>query len=229
MRIAVIPARSGSKRMPQKNIRPFHGIPILFRTVQKLLNSNLFDKIIVSTDSEIFADIAESAGVVVTTLRPSKLSDDNVGLREVMKYELELIGLNEESTEETFCILPCTPLLKIIDLKNAIEIYDSKKYDQIIAVSEFSNNIKKAFYFDSSQSLKMCSPKNLFFRTQDLEKYYFDAGQFYLSTSGKWITGKLNQMQGLVIPRLRAIDIDNEEDWNFAELVFKTENKPTDN
>ena len=79
MRIAVIPARSGSKRIPQKNIRPFHGIPILFRTVQKLLNSNLFDKILVSTDSEDFANIAQSAGAVVTTLRPSKLSDDNVG------------------------------------------------------------------------------------------------------------------------------------------------------
>jgi len=225
VRIAVIPARSGSKRIPQKNIRPFHGIPILFRTVQKLLNSNLFDKIIVSTDSANFANIAQSAGAVVTTLRPPKLSDDNVGLREVMKHELELLGLNEKSVVETFCILPCTPLLKIIDLKNALEIYDPKKYDQIIAVSEFSNNIKKAFYFDSTQKLKMCSPEYSFIMTQDLEKYYFDAGQFYLSTSGKWITGELNQMQGIVIPRLRAIDIDSEEDWNFAELVFKIENK----
>jgi pseudaminic acid cytidylyltransferase len=224
MIVAVIPARSGSKRIKDKNIRNFLGLPMLVRTINLLNKSKLFDRIFVSTNDLNYAKMAIDAGAIVDHLRPSELSSDFIGLREVMKFELSEYGFKDDSKIETLCVLPCTPLLNKAILQDALETFSPNSFDQLFPVTKNSNQSQRSFRIDSNGHLIPLVYENKFLRTQDLEDTFQDAGQFYLSTSGNWISGKLDEIQAMVVPKTIAVDIDEEEDWVLAEALFKHQN-----
>jgi pseudaminic acid cytidylyltransferase len=224
MIIAVIPARSGSKRIKDKNIRNFLGLPMLVRTINLLNQSELFDKIIVSTNDANYAKMAIDVGACVEHLRPSELSSDFIGLREVMQFELNKYGFKDDSKIETMCVLPCTPLLNKAVLQNALETFSPDSFDQLFPITKNSNQSQRSFRIDSSGFLMPLVSENKFLRTQDLEDTFQDAGQFYLSTSGNWMSGKLDKIQGMVVSKKIAVDIDEEEDWIVAEALFRHQN-----
>ncbi len=224
MRVAIIPARSGSKRIPDKNIRNFYGIPMLVRTVNLLKDSGLFNQIIVSTNDDNYAKIAIEAGASVDHLRPSELSSDFVGLREVMKFELSEYGKKIDPNCETMCVLPCTPLLNIVTLNRSIETFAPSSFDLLFPVIKNSKQSQRSFQISDNGLLNPLAFDNSLRRTQDLDLTFQDAGQFYLSTASNWSSGKLEVMQGIVVSKTSAVDVDDEEDWILAEALFKYQN-----
>jgi pseudaminic acid cytidylyltransferase len=224
MRIAIIPARSGSKRIPNKNIRNFYGIPMLVRTINLLKDSELFYRIIVSTNDANYAKIAIDAGACVDHLRPGELSSDSVGLREVMKFELSKYGNKLDPHCEIMCVLPCTPLLNVITLKRSIETFAPSSFDLLFPVIKNSKQSQRSFQISDNGLLNPLTFDNNLRLTQDLELTFQDAGQFYLSTASNWSSGKLDAMQGLIVSKTSAVDVDDEEDWILAEALFKHQN-----
>ncbi len=221
MRIAIIPARSGSKRIPDKNIRKFFGTPMLVRTINLLTHSELFDRIIVSTNDVNYARIAIEAGARVDHLRPSELSSDFTGLREVMEYEVIRYGFHDDPKSETMCVLPCTPLLNVDILNRAINTFSSDLFDQLFPITNNSKQSQRSFRINENGLLNPLVSENKFLGTQELGQTFQDAGQFYLSTSGNWTTGQLDVIQGMVVSKSTVVDIDEEDDWIMAEALFR--------
>jgi len=220
MAIAIIPARKGSKRIADKNIKSFFGVPMIVRTIELLKKSNLFDRIEISTDSEEYASIARNSGIEVNKLRPEYLSNDKVGIKDVMKYEIASLGLGTKSAVEVMCVFPCTPFLKLELLDQAFKTFKPDMFDLIFPVLKLNSQLNRSFRLGNENSLIPISEKNLALNTQDFEELYQDAGQFYLGTTETWFSSSLSKFQGIVISKLSAVDIDEEEDWKLAEALY---------
>lgn len=224
MNICVIPARGGSKRIPRKNCRYFCGKPIIAWSIVEALQSKLFDKVIVSTDDKEIADIATFYGAEVPYLRSEKLSGDHVPTYPVI---LDLINylLDKELKPQFICCLYATsPFTKKSDLLNAYKILRKEKLNSyVFAATSFSFPLQRAIRLDENGYSIINDPSFIGERSQDLEKYYHDAGQFYFARLETWLSNKDFFYKGkpLLIPRWRVEDIDNEEDWIRAEKLFK--------
>lgn len=219
----VIPARSGSKRIPRKNIKNFCGTPMLVRAINIALESSVFNEVIVNTDDINIANIAKKAGANVPFLRPKELADDFSTSISVIKHFAN--NYNNLKDEDAICLLyATTPFLKTEDLQNAITIFNSylgKK--MIFAAKVFPHPIQRAFVINKSDEAKMLEPDNKFKRTQDLKDTFFDAGQFYISKSSDWKSKDLSLENGIpmVMPKWSCIDIDNLEDWEYSEILYE--------
>lgn len=225
MRVAVIPARGGSKRIPRKNIRPFHGKPIIAWSIAAALESGVVDRVIVSTDDEEIAGTAVRWGADVPFLRPPELSDDRAGTVPVIRHSVE--WLRDEGTAPSYvcCLYATAPLVSGGDIAHALRIIETGGHDYVFSATTFPFPIQRALRISEGGRVEMLHPDNFNTRSQDLETTYHDAGQFYWGTAAAWLDARpvfLANSRALILPRYRVQDIDTEEDWRLAELMFAT-------
>lgn len=221
--VAIIPARGGSKRIHNKNIKSFAGKPIIAYSIQAARQSNLFDRIIVSTDSKQIAEIAKKYGAEVPFLRPAELSDDYTATAPVIVHALKWMQQNNFTTESFCCIYATAPFLKIKYLKRGLILL--KKFDAAtsFSVTSFPFSIERALKIEPSRRVRMVWPEYETKRSNDLPERYHDAGQFYWGNTIKFLEEKrlyTSNSMPVILPRHRVIDIDTLEDWETAEKMF---------
>lgn len=223
-RIAVIPARSGSKRIVDKNIKDFYGKPIIAWSIQVAQETNLFSKIIVSTDSKKIADLAIKFGAEVPFIRPKKLSGDHVGTIDVISHAITKMTKKDFQINDVCCIYAASPLIKSDDIKKSYDIFHKEKWLYSFPVTEFEYPIYRSFMINNGKKLKMIYPEHFNTRSQDLKKVYHDAGQFYWGTKETWLSKKIffdDYSYPYIIPKWRVQDIDTLDDWKRAHHLFK--------
>jgi len=221
--ICIIPARGGSKRIPRKNIRDFYGKPIIAYSIESAKNSNLFNKIMVSTDDEEIANISKKYGADVPFFRSRKNSDDVSGLAEVLIEVIMEYRIRNIFFSDLACILPTAPFITAEKLIIAYNKFDQKNYDSLIPIVMNSYPIQRAFIIKNG-NLSMIWPENYNKRSQDFKKTFHDAGQFYFMKADRLLEEKkilLQRTTYLEIPEIEVQDIDNEEDWQLAELKYQ--------
>ena len=188
MKLLVIPARGGSKRIPKKNIKIFRGKPIIERVINEALSSNLFEKLIVSTDSKEIAKVSLDAGAEVPFLRPNELADDYASTSEVIIHAINWYKQKGIFFSSVCCLYPTAVFIKSQDLiKASNELEKSKKEIFVFSAIAFNSSIQRAFYLDNNGYTKMFNPELYKKRTQDLVNAYHDAGQFYLASPSTWL------------------------------------------
>ena len=223
MNICVIPARSGSKRLPGKNIKNFDGKPMIVHAINGAKKSKIFDHIIVSTDDEEIAAIARKWGAKTPFLRPKRLADDYTPTAPVISHAVtECLALGW-SIDYVCCIYPCVPLIQAKDIKLALDLlqnHASAAYS--FPITEFPSMIQRALRLNSlGHTLPFYTDFELT-RTQDLEKAFYDAGLFYWGKPEAWLNNdKIHSCgAGLEIPNWRVVDVDTLGDWKRAELMY---------
>ena len=229
--LAIIPARGGSKRIPKKNIKEFCGKPMIGWPLSVLKNGNIADEIIVSTDSEEIAQIAERFGAKVPFMRPCKLADDFTGTSAVVKHAVEWHLEHIGSIDYVLTVYPTAVFLSQKDLENAFNMLQSSDCEIVFSGAEYPFPIQRAVYLDEQKRVSMFQPEHYSSRSQDLVKAYHDAGQFYfskLSAVQNDISAFSNASRMLVLPRYRVVDIDTLEDFEVAQRFFKIAYKTDD-
>ena len=222
MNICVIPARGGSKRIPRKNIRLFNGKPMIAWSIEAAQKSNLFDKIIVSTDDEEIALVAREFGAHVPFLRPAKLSDDYATTTAVMAHSVRWALEAGFVVDIACCLYATAPFVAASDLKYAFDVMNSGRWSYVFTVGEFSAPIYRSFKASPDGGVCMLFPEYFDTRSQDLPDTLFDAGMFYLGSTNAWLTGQKifdSHSYPIKIPSVRVHDIDTQDDWARAELV----------
>jgi pseudaminic acid cytidylyltransferase len=220
MNIAVIPARGGSKRIPRKNIKLFHGIPIIAYAIKVARESEVFDQVFVSTDDEEIAKVAEGFGAIVPWIRTKDLSDDYATTVSVMKDAVTRLESELIEVENVCCIYPASPLLKPSHLSQALQILNDADWSYVFSGLRTYAHPQRYFSLGNSKEVNMLLPKFEGTRTQDLENFYQDAGQFYWGRQTSWKAGVpifTSRSTILEIPSDSAIDIDTVADWRYAE------------
>ncbi len=222
MKVCIIPARGGSKRIPRKNIKDFCGKPMLARAIETAKASQLFEQIIVSTDDSEIADIGQKNGAKVIQ-RPTELADDYATTVAVIRHAIH----NLPQDSQICCLYPCTPLLQPNWLIESFQRWQHSDSLYCFPVLEFESNILRSLKLDSENNVTSVFAKNDQIRTQDLPHSFFDAGQFYWGNWQAWMTeDKIhNHAIGFVLPKYSVVDIDDEQDWRFAEMLFQMREK----
>jgi pseudaminic acid cytidylyltransferase len=226
MRIAVIPARGGSKRIPRKNIKEFCGKPMIAWAITTALESELFDHVIVSTDDEEIAAISMKWGAETPFSRPAELADDLTPTVPVIAHAVKACLDNAWEVKSACCIYPCSPFLQADDLITAFDLLQKNNADFVYPVTEYAHPIQRAMRQLQSGQMQFISPENELTRTQDLEKLYHDSGQFYWGRASAWLEHRRMHTDGLgmTIPSWRVVDIDSMDDWKRAEDIYKVRN-----
>jgi pseudaminic acid cytidylyltransferase len=221
MKIAVIPARGGSKRIPRKNIKVFNGKPMIAWAIDIAKKSGLFDHVIVSSDDEEILEISRNYGAETPFIRPKNISDDLTPTVPVIAHAIESSINKGWSIDYACCIYPCVPFLQINDLIKSCEILVKADADFIYPVTEYAHPIQRAMRQLSSGQMQFIDSSSEMTRTQDLELTYHDAGQFYWGKSNAWLEHKKMHSDGVGMPieNWRVVDIDNLEDWKRAEIL----------
>ncbi len=224
MKIAVIPARGGSKRIPRKNIKPFHGKPMIGYAIEAALASEAFDRVIVSTDDVEIAEVAKAHGAELPFIRPPELADDHTPTVPVIAHAIRVCDELGWGVEDVCCIYPGVPFISTGDLRIALEQLMSTEAHYVFPVTGFPSPIQRALRRLPDGSVQPFQPEHAATRTQDLEPGYFDVGQFYWGRKGAWLDGLNIHLNGttLVIPEWRVVDIDTLADWKRAELLYAT-------
>lgn len=220
MKIAVIPARAGSKRIPKKNIKIFMGKPIIAWSIEAALRSELFDQVVVSTDSLEIAAIAREYGASIPFLRPDNISDDFSTTTDVMGHAANFFANINPAINLLCCIYPAAPFIDVEDLKKGNEIISNGTWDYVFSASGYSSAVHRSFIKNDDNQVKMLFPENLNVRSQDLPIVYYDAAQFYWGRLTAWLEAKkIFDINSTIveIPSQRAQDIDTMDDWIKAE------------
>jgi pseudaminic acid cytidylyltransferase len=227
MKIAVIPARGGSKRIPRKNIRLFCGTPMIGWSIQAAQESNIFNKIVVSTDDEEIADLAREFGAEVPFMRPKNLSDDYTGTGPVVNHAIEWLSNSGIDSTHVCCIYATAPFVRGSDLSKGLNVLLTEKCDFSFSVTSFASSIQRALVLGVDGRVEMLDQSQFQTRSQDLQEAYHDAGQFYWGTKDAWMSGQpifgLNSVP-IILPRARVQDIDTMEDWEQAQLLMQALN-----
>lgn len=221
--LAIITARGGSKRIPRKNIKEFCGKPIIAYSIEAAIGSGIFDEVMVSTDDEEISKIALSYGAKVPFLRSQEQSGDYATTSDVLLEVLDEYEKKGQSFDIGCCIYPTAPFITSDKLKEAGIKFKESDADSLVPVVPFSYPPQRCFVIRENM-LSFKYPEYLNTRSQDLEKEYHDAGQFYFfrtknfKESGNLLLGKVLPM---VIDEMEVQDIDNLTDWQIAELKYK--------
>jgi pseudaminic acid cytidylyltransferase len=226
MKIAVIPARGGSKRIPRKNIKNFLGKPMIAWAISKAQESCLFEHIIVSTDDEEISELARKWGAETPFVRPVELADDFTPTLPVIAHAVKSCLNLGWVADYVCCIYPCVPFLHVDDLITALDLAQVRNANFVYPVTEYAHPIQRAMRQLPDGKMQFFCSKYELTRTQDMEKSYHDAGQFYWGKTSAWLEHKKMHTDGLgmPIPNWRVVDIDSEDDWKRAELIFKAIN-----
>lgn len=222
MNIAIIPARGGSKRIPRKNIKEFCGQPMISYAITAAKESGIFERIIVSTDDEEIACIANQWGAETPFYRPVELANDYTATTPVIAHAIDACQNLGWKFDNVCCIYPSVPFIQIEDLRGAQALINNSKVDYCFPVTEYPSAIQRALKLLSNGKMQSFYPEFELTRTQDLELTYYDAGQFYWGKADAWRTNPKIHSSGLgyVIPNWRVVDIDTPEDWLRAELIY---------
>lgn len=224
MRLAVIPARGGSKRIPRKNIKLFGGLPMIAWSIRAAIESLCFDRIIVSTDDEEIAEVAKQHGAEVPFLRPANLSDDHTGTIPVIVHAIGWQNQHGEVASQVCCLYATAPFVEAADLQRGLSVLNSTGAGYAFSVTNYAFPIQRAFYITSDERIEMFYPEHFNTRSQDLLEAWHDAGQFYWGQASAWMEGKPlfgNDAVPVKLSRHIVQDIDTPEDLLRAELMFK--------
>lgn len=224
MNLAIIPARSGSKRIKNKNIINFHGKPIIFYSINTAIKSKLFDKIIVSTDSTKISKIANKFGGETPFLRPKNLSKDKVSTIKVIKHAINFFKNENINFKNICCIYPSAPLVTIELLKKGLNLIKNKKNDFAFPVTQYEYPIQRALELDNQNIKKMFNGKFYKSNSNNLKPYYHDCGQFYWGKEKAWIEEKKifdKKSKIIKVPSYLGIDIDTKEDLDHVSIIYQ--------
>lgn len=224
MKIAVIPARGGSKRIPRKNIKPFGGKPMIAWSIEAALASRRFDRVIVSTDDAEIADVARQHGADVPFMRPPELSDDHTGTIPVIAHAIQSEQQHGHDATAVCCIYATAPFLRPEDIVGGLDLLERTGADYAFSVTSYAFPIQRAIRVTAANRVEMFWPQQFNTRSQDLEPAFHDAGQFYWGRSQAWLDGRAifsPSAAPFLLPRHRVQDIDTPEDWERAELMLR--------
>lgn len=227
MRLAVIPARGGSKRIPRKNIKHFGGQPMIVWSVAAAKQSGCFDRIIVSTDDAEIAQVAKAHGAEVPFMRPPELSDDHTGTIPVIAHAIDWHNANAQAVSQACCIYATAPFVHAQDLQRGLQVLQASGADYAFSVTSYPFPIQRAIRITQAQRVEMFQPEHFNTRSQDLEEAWHDAGQFYWGKASAWLAQQTLFGPGAApvpMPRHRVQDIDTPEDWVRAELMHQALN-----
>jgi N-acylneuraminate cytidylyltransferase len=224
MKIAVIPARGGSKRIPRKNVKSFAGRPMIAWSIDAALQSGCFDQVLVTTDDAEIAEVARQAGAVVPFLRPASLSGDHTGTIPVVQHAIQSISATGLNVDLVCCLYATAPFVRAADLQQGMRVLLEQECDYTFAVTSYAFPIQRAVRINSQGRVEMINPEHFNTRSQDLEEAFHDAGQFYWGHASAWMDGRLifsPASSPVYLPRYRVQDIDTPEDWERAEWLFR--------
>ena len=227
MKLAIIPARGGSKRIPRKNIKWFCGKPMLAWSIEAALRSGEFDRIIVSTDDDEIAAVAQAHGADVPFVRPAELSDDHTGTVPVVAHAIDWINRRGNPVELACCLYATAPFVTAEDIQRGRRTLVESGSDYAFSVTSYPFPIQRAIRITAEGRVEMFSPEHFNTRSQDLEEAFHDAGQFYWGRSEAWLAGTplfSRDASPVPLPSYRVQDIDTTEDWVRAELMFSVLN-----
>jgi pseudaminic acid cytidylyltransferase len=223
-KIAIIPARGGSKRIPNKNIKDFFGKPIISYAIEAAMKSGLYDEVMVSTDSDEIASVALKYGAKVPFIRSTENSNDFATTVDVLCEVLEWYEKQNIKFQYATCIYACAPFVNSKVLQDSFEILIKKNCDCVFPILAYSHPIQRALKLSETAKITAFDDSNSNARTQDLDKAFHDAGMFYTFDVDKLFVNKslrtLNTF-AIEIDELHAHDIDTENDWVLAELKYK--------
>lgn len=222
--LAVITARGGSKRIPRKNIKPFLGKPILLYSIQAALDSGVFDEVMVSTEDEEIAELAGKAGAKVPFFRSSNTANDYATTADVLLEVLEQYREMGMQFDYICCIYPTAPFVSAGRLREAMEKLTAQGADALLPVVKFSFPPQRSVVLGEDGFLRFKWQEYMLARSQDLEPFYHDAGQFYGLRVESFLEQKKMVMEKtlpLVLPESEVQDIDTEEDWRIAEAKYR--------
>ena len=223
MNVAIIPARGGSKRIPRKNIKEFFGKPLIAYSIQTALQSGLFDEVIVSTDDEEIAQVARKYGALTPFVRPKELSDDFTGSGAVVAHALKYLQENGYEIDFLCTIYATAPFLEEKYLRLGLEKLKNSSAKYAFSCTSMPFPIQRTFKITQDERCEMFERENFSKRSQDLEMAYQDAGQFYwnnLAVKSDEIMFA-NASIPIVLPRYLVQDIDDEEDWARAQVMYE--------
>jgi pseudaminic acid cytidylyltransferase len=224
MKIALIPARGGSKRIPRKNIKLFFGKPMIAWSIEAASASGLFDHIIVSTDDGEIAEIAKAHGAEVPFMRPAALSDDHTGTTPVVAHAIEWYREHNQMPDPVCCIYATAPFINAVDLQRGLQTLNDTDSDFSFSVTSYAFPIQRAIRLTNKGRVEMFQSEYFNARSQDLEETFHDAGQFYWGRAEAWLSGKMimgPHASVVRLPRYLVQDIDTIEDWTRAEYLFR--------
>lgn len=222
-KIAIITARGGSKRIPHKNIKEFCGKPIISYSIQVALNSEIFDTVMVSTNDNRIAEIAKAYGAEVPFLRSEATSNDYAVTKDVLREVLFRYEQEGEKFDIACCIYPTAPFLAPDKLKLAVKMLMEKNADSVVPIVKFDFSPLRSFIIEEAH-LRYKWPEYMLSRSQDIPPLYHDAGQFYCLRTDQFLSQDsliMNNTIPLELSRLEVQDIDNQEDWEIAEIKYK--------
>lgn len=225
-RLAIIPARGGSKRIPKKNIRYFCGRPMISYILETAKNSALFETIHVSTEDEEVNQVVETLGFEIEFKRPDSLSDDYAQLIPVLKFVTQEYKKIGQDFDQVWLLMPCSPLIDTKDLIAVSERFEKNSgKNPVICIAPFATPIEKAFVRLSDDTIKPSNVIEFTKRSQDLEEKYFDAGVFEVHSSMGILESEGALVRdpyiGHILPKHKAIDIDDLEDFSLAEMIYR--------
>ena len=224
MKLAIIPARGGSKRIPRKNIKLFSGKPMIAWSIDAAHASGLFDHIVVSTDDVEISAVAKAYGAEVPFMRPPALSDDYTGTSAVVAHAIQWYRAQGDMPDPVCCIYATAPFVNAADLQRGLQMLADSDSDFAFSVTSFAFPIQRAIKLTEEGRVQMFQPEHFNTRSQDLEQAFHDAGQFYWGRAAAWIADKpifSSDAMPVILPRHRVQDIDTPEDWERAEWMFK--------
>ena len=224
MKLAVIPARGGSKRIPRKNIKMFCGKPMIAWSIEAALQCGCFDQVIVSTDDAEIAEVARQLGAQVPFMRPAELSDDHTGTTAVIAHAINWFAAQGHKSEQVCCLYATAPFVSVDDLRKGLSVVTETACDYAFPVTSYAFPIQRAIRITETGHIEMFNPKHFNTRSQDLDEAFHDAGQFYWGRSQAWLQNKVifgPTSAPIKIPCHRVQDIDTPEDWIRAERLFK--------
>jgi pseudaminic acid cytidylyltransferase len=223
LRIAIIPARGGSERIPRKNIRPFCGKPIIAWTIETARASGLFDHVVVSTDDPEIGAVAVEWGAEFPFVRPAALANAYTGTGEVMAHATQWALDAGWSVDAVCCMYATAPFVQTEDLKRGLDALTSGDWSFAFAATDFAAPIFRSFSQRDDGGIEMFFPEFFESRSQDLPRALHDAGQFYWGRPSAWIERRRifdRWTVPVIIPRSRVQDIDDADDWQRAEMMF---------
>ena len=223
--VAIIPARGGSKRIPEKNIKPFAGRPIIAYSIAAARQTGLFSRVIVSTDSDKIAEIAKSFGSEVPFSRPAEIADDFTDTSTVILHALNWLKENDALPDYFCCIYATAPFIQAERIKEGFRRLRGEDAVTAFSVTSFPYPILRALRMDDDGCLKMFWQEHEHTRSNDLSEAYHDAGQFYWAKADDYVENNINFFSSssipIILPNYLVQDIDEEDDWIRAELMYK--------
>lgn len=239
--LGIIPARGGSKRMRGKNVRKLDGEPLIAYTIKAALNTNIFDKLMISTEDDEIAEIAEDYNANVPFMRPKELATDEAQLKDVTKHVIERYKKKGEEFDEVMVLPPTSPLRNANDIVNSFEKFERNESNYLISIAEYQFPPVRAFekteneYIESYWVRQSYVPKDnkesLFKRSQDYPEFYADCASIYLMDVDAFMSDHTfhgDKCLGYCMPPERAIDIDEKFNFKVAELLLKNQKSNED-